>query len=80
MATQHCASLVFWSLVRSVVSIIRTKPLTLHSGRIFPGLLDQLSFRHAIILDKILILFGTHGLSDYDTANGQSWLTVPLGA
>jgi hypothetical protein len=81
MAAQHSACIVLWSLVRSVVSIIRYShpSLTMHSGRIFPGLLDQRSFRHATIHD-FLVHFGAHGPSDYDTANGQSWRTVPLGA
>jgi hypothetical protein len=50
----------------------------MHSGRIFPGLLDQLSFRYMIL--DFIVLFGAHGSSDYDTANGQNWRTVPLGA
>jgi hypothetical protein len=51
----------------------------MHPGRIFPGVLDQLSFRHAMILD-FLVFFELMGSSDYGPANGQSWRPVPLGA
>jgi hypothetical protein len=53
--------------------------MTMCSERIFLGPLVQLFFRYVVMLDSPGF-FGTDGTLDYDSAHGQSWRAVPLGA